>query len=67
MYIAVIAKLMDQNKLLCFALFFQLDLVKQLSLVSENINLIFSQSNVNIMIGTKIHPINSVHISNQTE
>ena len=32
----------------------------------ENGKMIFSQSNVNITIDTKIHPVTSLHISNQT-
>ena len=40
--------------LICFALFYQLDLVLQLNFVLGNNILIFSQSNVKIMIDTKI-------------
>ena len=39
--------------LICFALFYQLDLVLQLTFASDNIILIFSQSNVNFMIDSK--------------
>ena len=35
--------------------------------VSDNIILIFSQSNVNITIDTQIHPVISLLISNQTK
>ena len=56
-----------QSWLICFALFYQLDLVLKLNFISDNIILIFSQSNVNITIDTKIHPITSLHISNQTK
>ena len=69
MYIVAIAILLDPNKLLVnfLALFYQLDLVLKLNFVSDNIILIFSQSSVNIMIGTNIHPITSLHVSNQTK
>ena len=52
--------------LICFALFYQLDLVLQLNFVSDNTILVFSKSNVNITID-KIHPINSLHISNEAK
>ena len=42
-------------------------LVLKLNFAPDNIILIFSQSNVNITIDTKIHPITSFHISNQTK
>ena len=42
-------------------------LVLKLNFVSDNIILIFSQSNVNITIDTKIHQITFLHISNQTK
>ena len=55
MYIISIAKLIDQGKYVnLFALFYLLDLVVRLNLVSDNIILIFSQSNVNILTDTKI-------------
>ena len=59
---------MDSNKLwlICFTLIYQLDLALQLNFVADNIILIFSQPNVNI-IDTEIHPINSLHISNTTK
>ena len=68
MYIMDIAKSMDSNKLLLiyFTLIYQLDLALQLNLVADNIILIFSQPNVNI-IGTEIYPINSLYISNKTK
>ena len=68
-YIVAIAMLMDPIKhwLICFALFHQLDLVFKLNFILDNIILIFSQSDVNITIDTKIQPITSLHISNQTK
>ena len=59
---------MDPIKVLVnlFYIIYQLDLVLKLNFVSDIIILIFSQSNVNITIDTKIHPITSLHISNQT-
>ena len=53
--------------LICFALFYQLDLVLKLNFISDNIILIFNQSNVNITIDTKIQLITSLHTSNQTK
>ena len=41
-------------------------LALQLKFVADNIILIFSQPNVNI-IDTEINPINSLHISNKTK
>ena len=60
---------MDQNNasVNSFCIIYQLDSVLKLNLVSDNIILVFSQSNVNITIDTKIHPITSFHISNQTK
>ena len=52
--------------LICFTLIYQLDLALQLNFVADNIILIFSQPNVNI-IDTEIHPINSLHISNKAK
>ena len=58
MHIVAITKLMDLNKSLdIFFINYQLDLVLQMNFVSDNILLIFSQSNVNIIIDTKLHPI----------
>ena len=60
---------MDPNKvsvnLFCIKLSIKFSL--ELSFVSDNIILIVSQSNVNITIDTKIHPITSLHILNQTK
>ena len=56
---------MDPNKVLVN--FFSHNLVLKLNFVSDNIILIFSQSNVNITIDTKIHPVISLPISNQTK
>ena len=50
--------------LICFAVFYQLDHVVQSNFVADNIKLIFSISNVNIIVDTKLQPINSLHISN---
>ena len=60
---------MDPNKVLVnlFSNIYQLDLVLKLNFVSDNIILIFSQSNVNITIDTKINPVISLLISNQTK
>ena len=68
-YTVAIAILMDSNKelvnLFCIILSIRFSL--EVEFVSDNIILIFSQSNVNITIDTKIHPITSLHISNQTK
>ena len=41
--------------MICFALFYQLDpLVLELNFVADNIKLIFSMPNVNIIVDTKI-------------
>ena len=54
--------------LICLALFYQLDpLVLQWNFVADNIKLIFSMSDVNIVVDTKLQPINYLHISNQTK
>ena len=64
-----IAILMDPNKvlvnLLCIILSIRFSL--EVEFVSDNIILVFNQSNVDITINTKIHPITSLHISNQTK
>ena len=57
---------MDSNKLLVNLLNINLDLALQLNIAADNIILIFSLPNVNI-IDTEIHPINSLHISNKTK
>ena len=59
-----IAILMDPNKVLVNL--FCIILSIRFSLEVEFF-FIFSQSNVNITIKTKIHPITSLHISNQTK
>ena len=51
--------------LICLTFIYQLDLALQLNCVADNIILIFSQPNVNI-IDTEIHPINYLHIFNKT-
>ena len=51
--------------LICFALFYQLGpLVLQWNFVADNIKLILSISNVNIVVDTNLQPINSLHILN---
>ena len=58
---------MDSNRLLVNLFYiYQLDLALQLNFVADNIILIFSQPNVNI-IDTEIHPINYLHISRKTK
>ena len=59
---------MDSNKLLVNLFYTNLSIRFSLAIdfVADNIILIFSQSNVNI-IDTEIHPINSLHISNKTK
>ena len=65
MFTVVIAKLMDPNALLvnliCIILSIRFSLTVEFCII-----LVFSQSNVNITI-YKIHPINSLHISNETK
>ena len=60
---------MDPNKVLVnlFCIILSIRSSLKLNFVSDNNILIFSQSNVNITIDTKIHPITSLHISNQTK
>ena len=68
--IVAIAKKLTHNKLLLLInyLFVALDpLVVQRNLVADNIKLIFSMSNVNIIVDTKLQPNNSLHSSNQTK
>ena len=49
-------------------LFYQLDpLVLQWNFVADNIKLILSMSNVNIIVNVKMQPNNSLHSSNQTK
>ena len=68
-YTVAIAILMDPNKVLVnlFCIILSIKFSLQVEFVSDNIILIFNQSNVNITINTKIHPITSLHISNQTK
>ena len=58
---------MDSNKLLVKLFYINLSIRFSLAIefVADNIILIFSQPNVNI-IDTELHPINSLHISNKT-
>ena len=63
----LIVSISDLCPLTYFALFHQLDLVLQLNYVSDSFTFIFSQPKVNNLIDTKIHPINYLHISNQTK
>ena len=69
-YTVAIAILMDPNKVLynlfCIILSIRFSLEVDF-FSSDNIILIFNQSNVNITINTKIDPITSLHISNQTK
>ena len=77
MYIVATVKKLTHNKIISFdklfvlhyfAFFFPLDpLVLHWHFVADNIKLIFSMSNVNIIVGTKLQPNNSLHSSNQTE
>ena len=73
MYIVAIAKIADSQILLlkliiCFALFYQLDpFVSQCNLVADNIKLIFSMSNVNIIVDIKLQPNKFFYSSNQTK
>ena len=49
--------------MICFALFYQLDpLVLELNFVADNIKLIFSMPNVNIIVDTKLQPNNKLYI-----
>ena len=49
--------------MICFALFYQLDpLVLELNFVADNIKLIFSMPNVNIIVDTKLQPNNKLFI-----
>ena len=72
MYIVAIAKIADSQQIIAFnnffALFYQLDpLVLQWNFVADNIKLIFSMSNVNIIVDTELQPNNSLQRSNQTK
>ena len=68
-YTVVIAIYLDPKKVLVnlFCIILSIRSVLKFNFVSDNIILIFSQSNVNITIDTKIHPITSLHILNQTK
>ena len=49
--------------MICFALYYQLDpLVLELNFVADNIKLILSMSNVNIIVDTKLQPNNKLCI-----
>ena len=49
--------------MICYALSYQLDpLVLELNFVADNIKLIFSMSNVNIIVDTKLQPNNKLYI-----
>ena len=58
---------MDPNKVLAnlFGIILSITFSLEVEFVSDNIILIFSQSNVNIMIDTNIHPITSLYISDK--
>ena len=60
---------MDPNKVLVnlFCIILSIRFSLEVEFVSDNIILIFSQSNVNITIDTKIQSITSLHISNLTK
>ena len=68
-YTVAIAILMDPNKVLVnlFCIILSIRFKLEVDFFSDNIILIFSQSNVNITIDTKIHLTTSLHISNQTK
>ena len=60
---------MDPNKVLVnlFSIILSIRFSLKVEFFLDNIILIFSQSNVNITIDTKIHPVISLLISNQTK
>ena len=66
-----IAISLDPNKVLVnlFCIIISMRFSLEVEFVSDNVILIFSQSNVNIRINTKMHPITytSLHISNQAK
>ena len=72
LYTVAIAKIADSQQIIAFyklffAIFYLLDpLVLQWNFVADNIKLIFSKSNVNNIVDTKMQPNNSLHSSNQT-
>ena len=73
MYTVAIAKIADSQQIIAFYLlvFCIILSIRPISLqwnfVSDNIKLIFSKSNVNIIVDTKLQPNNSLHSSNQTK
>ena len=68
-YTVAIAISMDPNKVLAdlFCIILSMRFSLEVEFVSDNVILIFSQSNVNIRIDTEMHPITSLHISNQAK
>ena len=68
-----IAKIADSQQIIAFyeLLFCIILSIRPISLtmhfVADNIKLIFSKSNVNIIVDTKLQPNNSLHSSNQTK
>ena len=73
MNIVAIAKIADSQQIHAFnKLFICIILsIRPISLtvefVSDDIKLIFSMSNMNIIVNTKLQPNNSLHSSNQTK
>ena len=68
--IVAIAKKADSQQTIAFNKLFVCcirPLGVQRNLVADNIKLIFSMSNVNIIVDTKLQPNNSLHSSNQTK
>ena len=70
MYTVAIAKIADSQQIIAFdnLLFCSIlsirpisYIVLQWSFVADNIKLIFSKSNVNIIVDTKLQPNNSLH------
>ena len=51
----------------CFALFLSIRLSLSVTFCSYKIIFIFSMSNENIIIDTKINPIHPLHVSKQTK
>ena len=73
MYTVAIAKKADSQQIIAFykSLFCIILSIRPISLtvefVADNIKLIFSKSNVNIIVDTKLQHNNSLHSSNQTK
>ena len=71
MYIVAFAKIADSYQIIAFNIFFIILSIRPISLtvefVADNIQLIFSMSNVNIIVDTKLKPNNSLHSSNQAK